>query len=121
RLAGAGREEADVAAAGLVLAGGLHGEPGVPGVQRRADGAYHVDLSWTPPRTDGTVTEYQVQLDGRAATSLVFGGNPPRENATYSFYLGPEAGVRHRVRIRAMLPDGTWGGFSAERTVTTGP
>ncbi|MFE0440837.1 fibronectin type III domain-containing protein [Streptomyces nigra] len=88
---------------------------------RRADGAYHVDLSWTPPRTDGTVTEYQVQLDGRAATSLVFGGNPPREKATYSFYLGPEAGVRHRVRIRAMLPDGTWGGFSAERTVTTGP
>ena len=88
---------------------------------RRADGAYHVDLSWTPPRTDGTVTEYQVQLDGRAATSLVFGGNPPRGKATYSFYLGPEAGVRHRVRIRAMLPDGTWGGFSAERTVTTGP
>ncbi|MGW0145538.1 fibronectin type III domain-containing protein [Streptomyces sp. NPDC003333] len=88
---------------------------------RRADGAYHVDLRWTPPRTDGTVTEYQVQVDGRAATSLVFGGKPPRGTATYSFYLGPEAGVRHRVRIRAMLPDGTWGGFSAERTVTTGP
>ncbi|MEU0220885.1 hydrolase, partial [Streptomyces sp. NPDC006265] len=24
------------------------------------------------------------------------------------------------VRLRAMLPDGTWGGFSAERAVTTG-
>lgn len=86
----------------------------------REDGAYHLDLSWIPPRTDGVVTEYQVHLDGRAATSLVYGGNAPRERATYSFYLGPERGVSHRVRIRGRLPDGTWGGFSTERTVTTG-
>jgi chitodextrinase len=88
--------------------------------RREADGAYHLDLSWTPPRTDGVVTEYQVHLDGRAATSLVFGGTPPRGRTTYSFYLGREAGERHRVRIRARLPDGTWGGLSAERSVTTG-
>ena len=86
----------------------------------RADGAYYLDLSWVPPHTDGVVTEYQVRLDGRTATTLVFGGTPPRERATYSFYLGPESGVGHRVRIRGRLPDGTWGGFSAERTVTTG-
>lgn len=84
------------------------------------DGAYYLDLSWVPPRADGVVTEYQVQLDGRPATSLVFGGNPPNGRATYSFYVGREAGVTQRVRIRARLPDGTWGGFSAERTVTTG-
>lgn len=87
---------------------------------RRADGAYHLDLAWIPPRTDGVVTEYQVHLDGRPATSLVFGGTAPRDRATYSFYLGRDAGVSHRVRIRAKLPDGTWGGFSTERTVTTG-
>lgn len=87
---------------------------------RRVDGAYHLDLDWVPPRTDGVVTEYQVHLDGRPATSLVFGGAAPRDRATYSFYLGPEAGAGHRVRIRAKLPDGTWGGFSTERTVTTG-
>lgn len=87
---------------------------------RRADGAYHLDLSWVPPDVDGVVTEYQVHLDGRAATSLVFGGDAPRGRATYSFYVGTEAGVTHRVRIRPMLPDGTWGAFSAERTVTTG-
>lgn len=87
---------------------------------RRADGAYYLDLAWVPPRTDGVVTEYQVHLDGTAATSLVFGGTAPRERATYSFYLGREAGAGHRVRLRARLPDGTWGGFSAERTVTTG-
>ncbi|MGW0599318.1 fibronectin type III domain-containing protein [Streptomyces sp. NPDC002776] len=84
------------------------------------DGAYYIDLSWVPPRADGRITEYQVHLDGKPATSVVFGGDEPLEKATYSFYAGEEAGVRHRVRLRARLPDGTWGGFSAERTVTTG-
>jgi hypothetical protein len=87
----------------------------------RADGAYYVDLSWVPPRVDGEIAEYEIHLDGRRATSLVFGGSAPRDRATYSFYVGRAAGVTHRVRVRAMLPDGTWGGFSAERTVTTGP
>ncbi|GAA2474210.1 fibronectin type III domain-containing protein [Streptomyces longisporus] len=86
----------------------------------RAGGAYYLDLRWTPPRTDGVVTEYQISLDGSVATSLVYGGDAPRDRASYSFYVGRDAGVRHRVRIRARLPDGTWGGFSAERTVTTG-
>ncbi|MEV5355371.1 fibronectin type III domain-containing protein [Streptomyces sp. NPDC052693] len=93
---------------------------GFRATSHHADGAYHIDLSWVPPRVDGVVTQYQVELDGRAATSLVFGGNPPRGRATYSFYVGRDSGVTHRVRIRAMLPDGTWGGFSAKRTVTTG-
>ncbi|MFD9394020.1 fibronectin type III domain-containing protein [Streptomyces sp. NPDC060000] len=87
---------------------------------RLADGAYYIDLSWVPPRVDGVVTEYQIQLDGRPATSLVWGGTPPPGKATYSFYVGRQKGVGHRVRIRARLPDGTWGAFSAERTVTTG-
>ncbi|MGW8833063.1 fibronectin type III domain-containing protein [Streptomyces massasporeus] len=86
----------------------------------REDGAYQLDLSWVPPRVDGEITEYQIHLDGRPATSLVYGGTAARERATYSFYAGRRAGVTHRVRVRAMLPDGTWGGFSAERVVTTG-
>ncbi|MFI8189264.1 fibronectin type III domain-containing protein [Streptomyces sp. NPDC085946] len=101
-------------------AGGATAPTGFRVTSRAADGAYHLDLSWVPPRTDGVITEYQVHLDGRPATSLVFGGNAPRDRATYSFYVGRESGVRHRVRLRAKLPDGTWGGFSAERTVTTG-
>nr|WP_234047067.1 fibronectin type III domain-containing protein [Streptomyces adelaidensis] len=87
---------------------------------RRADGAYSIELSWVPPRTDGVVTEYEIQLDGEPATTLVWGGTPPRDRATYGFYVGREAGVAYRVRIRAKLPDGTWGGYSAERTVRTG-
>ncbi|MEU6318653.1 fibronectin type III domain-containing protein [Streptomyces sp. NPDC047009] len=86
----------------------------------RAGGAYHLDLAWVPPRVDGLVTEYRIDLDGQPATSLVWGGTAPRAEATYSFYVGREAGVTYRVRIRAKLPDGTWGGYSAERTVTTG-
>ncbi|EGX55230.1 sugar hydrolase [Streptomyces zinciresistens K42] len=86
---------------------------------RRAEGAYYLDLSWVPPRADGVIAEYQIQLDGRDATSLVFGGNPPGERVTYSTYLTPDTGVSRRVRVRARLPDGTWGGFSAERSVTT--
>ncbi|MCX4759510.1 fibronectin type III domain-containing protein [Streptomyces sp. NBC_01275] len=87
---------------------------------RAADGAYYIDLSWVAPRVDGVVTEYGVQLDGEPATSLVWGGTPPRGRAAYSFYAGRDAGVGHRVRLRARLPDGTWGAYSAERTVTTG-
>ncbi|MGW0712654.1 fibronectin type III domain-containing protein [Streptomyces sp. NPDC002643] len=88
---------------------------------RDDDGAYSLVLSWLPPRADGVITEYEIQLDGRPATTLVWGGTPPEGRATYSFYAGRESGVSYRVRIRAKLPDGTWGGFSAERTVTTRP
>ncbi|MET7453420.1 fibronectin type III domain-containing protein [Streptomyces sp. NPDC005574] len=86
----------------------------------RAAGAYYIDLTWVPPRTDGAVTEYQVHLDGRPATSLVYGADAPRDRAAYSFYVGREDRATHRVRVRARLPDGTWGGFSPELTVTTG-
>ncbi|MFH8293123.1 fibronectin type III domain-containing protein [Streptomyces sp. NPDC018059] len=86
----------------------------------RADGAYYIDLSWAPPRTGGAVTEYQIQLDGRTATSLVFGGTAPRDKARHSFYIGRKAGERHQVRIRPKLPDGTWGAYSPTRAVTTG-
>ncbi|MGW2781113.1 fibronectin type III domain-containing protein [Streptomyces populi] len=86
----------------------------------RRDGAYYIDLAWTAPEVDGVITEYRIQLDGRAVTSLVWGGSPPSGTCTHSFYIGREADVTHRVRIRAKLPDGTWGALSAERTVTTG-
>ncbi|MET7519189.1 fibronectin type III domain-containing protein [Streptomyces sp. NPDC005480] len=87
---------------------------------RRAGGAYYIDLSWTPPRTGGTVPAYRICLDGRQATTLVWGDAPPKGTARNSFYVGKESGVRHRVRIRAQLPDGTWGAYSVERSVTTG-
>ncbi|MFJ3803437.1 fibronectin type III domain-containing protein [Streptomyces sp. NPDC090088] len=85
------------------------------------DGAYYLDLAWDPPHADGVITEYQIQLDGGTTTSLVWGGTPPKGRSTSSFYVGRDHGVVHHVRLRARLPDGTWGGWSARRTVTTGP
>ncbi|GGV41059.1 hydrolase [Streptomyces longisporoflavus] len=87
---------------------------------REDDGAYYIVLAWTPPRTGGAVAEYQIHLDGKTATSLVFGGTAPRDKAEHDFYVGKKPGDTHRVKLRAKLPDGTWGGWSAERTVTTG-
>ncbi|WP_313897033.1 fibronectin type III domain-containing protein [Streptomyces sp. GC420] len=87
---------------------------------RHASGAYHLDLSWTPPRTGGEVTDYQIHIDGELATTLVWGAKAPRGRAAYSLRLGDEPGTTYRVRLRARLPDGKWGAFSAERTVTTG-
>ncbi|MFD5183091.1 fibronectin type III domain-containing protein [Streptomyces sp. NPDC058372] len=86
---------------------------------RRTDEGHYIDLTWVAPRTGGEVTEYQIRLDGKQDTSLVWGGKVPEE-AKYSFFVGKEAGVKHRVKLRAKLPDGTWGGFSPERTVVTG-
>ncbi|MEB3961559.1 fibronectin type III domain-containing protein [Streptomyces kunmingensis] len=87
---------------------------------RRADGAYYIDLAWTPPETGGEVPAYQVFLDGEQATTVMWGESAPPDAAKYSFYIGKDAGARHRVKIRGQLPDGTWGAFSPERTVTTG-
>ncbi|MFF7356352.1 fibronectin type III domain-containing protein [Streptomyces filipinensis] len=93
---------------------------GFTAATHRAGGAYYLDLSWDPPRVDGVITEYQIRLDDTSATSLVWGGTPPHGRARYSFYVGRSAGERHRVRLRARLPDGTWGGWSAQREATTG-
>lgn len=83
-------------------------------------GAYYLDLAWDPPRVDGVITEYQIRLDAATTTSLVWGGTPPTGRSAYSFYVGRNHGVGHHVRLRARLPDGTWGGWSAVRSVTTG-
>ncbi|MFF2060614.1 fibronectin type III domain-containing protein [Streptomyces sp. NPDC058200] len=85
-----------------------------------ADGAYYADLSWLAPKTGTEVPSYQIYLDGKFATTLVWGGDVPRGRATYSVYVSKKAGETYRVKIRAKLPDGNWGRFSAERTVVTG-
>lgn len=89
-------------------------------VSREEDGAYHIDLSWNPPETDGVVMQYRIQLNREQTTSLVWGGDPPKGRAKHSFYADREKGVTYRVRIQAMLPDGTFGAYSPERVVVTG-
>ena len=83
-------------------------------------GAHYLDLSWLAPDTGAPVPSYEIYLDGVFATTLVWGGSAPSGRASHSVYAGREPGTVHTVKIRAMLPDGTWGRFSPERTVVTG-
>ncbi|NBE56938.1 fibronectin type III domain-containing protein, partial [Streptomyces boluensis] len=85
------------------------------------DHAHYLDLKWTPPDTGGDVSEYQIHLNGKQATTLMWGAKAPKGQAKHSFFITREAGLTYRVKLRAKLPDGNWGAFSAERTVTTGP
>ncbi|MFD3842739.1 fibronectin type III domain-containing protein [Streptomyces sp. NPDC058642] len=84
------------------------------------DKAYYLDLSWTPPRSDGLVAEYQVYLDEVFVTTLAGGDEARGGRARHTVNLGTEEGRTYDVRIRPRLPDGTWGAFLMERTVTTG-
>lgn len=84
------------------------------------DGAYYLDLSWLPPEIDGDVPSYEIHLNGKLTTTLVWGNNPPVGRSTESVYAGKKPGVTYKVKIRAKLPDGEWGRFSPELTVVTG-
>ncbi|UUN30116.1 fibronectin type III domain-containing protein [Streptomyces sp. FIT100] len=87
----------------------------------RADGAAHtIDLAWTPPKTGAPVKEHQLYLNGAFATTIVWGTEPPPGRATYSFTVTDKPGTRYSVKLRAKLPDGNWGDFSAQRTVVIG-
>ncbi|WP_405805081.1 fibronectin type III domain-containing protein [Streptomyces sp. NBC_00210] len=77
----------------------------------------NVDLSWTPPPTGGPVKEHQLFLNGKLATTIVWGAAPPTGKATYTFMVTDKPGTRYSVKLRAKLPDGKWGDFSAQRTV----
>ncbi|OEJ41679.1 hydrolase [Streptomyces agglomeratus] len=88
---------------------------------RTKDGARGIELEWTPPRVGrgGEVREHQLFIDGELATTIVWGGDPPAGTATYHFTVGEPPGTRYSVKLRAKLPDGKWGDFSAQRTVVT--
>lgn len=87
----------------------------------KAAGVPTVELSWHPPATGGPVTSYQLFLDGRLTTTIVFGAAPPPGRASYSLTVSAEKpGTRYSVKLRAQLPDGKWGDFSAQRTVVIG-
>jgi chitodextrinase len=77
-----------------------------------------IDLSWVPPETGGIVTEYQIYLDGEYVTTLVWGVEAPRDRVEHSVMIEDQPGRSYRVKTRARLPDGHWGAFSPEATVT---
>ncbi|MFC8916209.1 fibronectin type III domain-containing protein [Streptomyces sp. NPDC057116] len=78
-----------------------------------------VDLTWTPPDTGAPVKEHQLFLNGAFATTIVWGAQPPPGPVRHTFTVTDKPGTRYTVKVRAKLPDGTWGDFSAQRTVVT--
>lgn len=84
------------------------------------EGAYYLDLSWLPPEVDGQVPSYEIHLNGKLTTTLVWGNKPPVGKTTESVFAGEKPGVSYKVKIRAKLPDGEWGSFSPELTMVTG-
>ncbi|MGW0554125.1 fibronectin type III domain-containing protein [Streptomyces sp. NPDC002926] len=76
-----------------------------------------VELTWTPPQTGGPVKEHQLFLNGKPATTIVWGTAPPAGKATYTIMVTDMPGTRYSIKLRARLPDGKWGDFSAQRTV----
>ncbi|MFI6644858.1 fibronectin type III domain-containing protein [Streptomyces sp. NPDC050504] len=88
---------------------------------RAVPGAEGIDLSWDPPKTTGgaPVSSYELYLNGKPATTVLFGGEPPEGRAAYRISTDLVApGTRYSIKLRARLPDGKWGDFSAQRTVT---
>jgi chitodextrinase len=76
-----------------------------------------VDLTWTPPKTDEPVKAHELYLNGKLATTIVWGAQPPAGTAAYTLTVTDKPGTRYSIKLRAKLPDGKWGDFSAQRTV----
>ncbi|MGW5115894.1 fibronectin type III domain-containing protein [Streptomyces noursei] len=86
---------------------------------------HYVNLTWTVPKGQGQITTYQVYLNGKFAQTFMWGsGDPvlpiPTGNASREVLVGAHPNMTYQVKIRAQLGDGTWGAFSAEKSVTTG-
>ncbi|MFJ1589053.1 fibronectin type III domain-containing protein [Kitasatospora albolonga] len=90
---------------------GLRAEVGKEGAD------FTVDLSWDQPETGGVIPAYQLHLNGKLTTTIVWGGTPPKGRAGYRLTLADPPGTRYSVKLRAKLPDGKWGDFSAQPTI----
>ncbi|MFI2213167.1 fibronectin type III domain-containing protein [Streptomyces sp. NPDC020141] len=75
-----------------------------------------IDLSWSPPKADGDIESHELFLNGKPATTIVW-GTMPTGKAKYTMTVTDPPGTRYSIKLRAKLPDGKWGDFSAQRTV----
>ncbi|MEU6210795.1 fibronectin type III domain-containing protein [Streptomyces sp. NPDC047023] len=81
-----------------------------------------VTLSWTAPDTGRETSEYELFVNGRSTTVVQFGaGAVPAGRVEHRLSVSEPAGTTWAVKLRARLPDGNWGAFSAERTITLTP
>ncbi|MFG2997372.1 fibronectin type III domain-containing protein [Streptomyces sp. NPDC048340] len=77
-----------------------------------------VTLSWTAPDTGRETSEYELYVNGAPTTVIQFGiGAVPAGRAEHRLTVTEPAGTVWSVKLRARLPDGNWGAFSAERRI----
>lgn len=80
-----------------------------------------VTLSWTAPDTGRETREYQLYVNGQPTTVIQFGAGAVAPSATrraeHRLTVTEPAGTEWAVKLRARLPDGNWGAFSAERRI----
>ncbi|APU44189.1 hydrolase [Streptomyces sp. TN58] len=78
-----------------------------------------VTLTWTAPDTGRATTEYELYVNGRPTTVIQFGaGAVPAGRVEHRLTVAEPTGTEWSVKLRARLPDGNWGAFSAERRIT---
>ncbi|MFG2994510.1 fibronectin type III domain-containing protein [Streptomyces sp. NPDC048257] len=78
-----------------------------------------VSLTWTAPVTGRETTEYELYVNGLPTTVIQFGaGAVPTGRAEHRLTVTEPAGTVWTLKLRARLPDGNWGSFSAERRIT---
>ncbi|MFF8598367.1 fibronectin type III domain-containing protein [Streptomyces sp. NPDC015232] len=76
-------------------------------------------VTWTPPRATGPGKEHQLHLNGRFATTIVWGADPGPGPVSHTLTVPTTPGLRYALTLRARLADGTWGDFSAPVTAVT--
>lgn len=78
-----------------------------------------VTLAWTAPDTGRETAEYELYVNGRPTTVIQFGaGAVPSGRVEHRLTVAEPTGTVWAVKLRARLPDGNWGSFSAERRIT---
>uniref|UniRef100_A0AAU2JIJ4 Fibronectin type III domain-containing protein n=1 Tax=Streptomyces sp. NBC_00049 TaxID=2903617 RepID=A0AAU2JIJ4_9ACTN len=78
-----------------------------------------VTLTWTAPDTGRETSEYELHVNGRPTTVIQFGaGAVPSGTAEHRLTVTEPSGTVWTLKLRARLPDGNWGAFSAERSIT---
>ncbi|MEU7554722.1 fibronectin type III domain-containing protein [Streptomyces sp. NPDC044571] len=79
-----------------------------------------VTLTWTAPDTGRATTAYELHVNGRPVTVIQFGAGavpPPGGTVEHRLTVAEPAGTVWVLRLRARLPDGNWGAFSADRRI----
>ncbi|MFF5445526.1 fibronectin type III domain-containing protein [Streptomyces sp. NPDC012888] len=77
-----------------------------------------VTLSWLPPDTGHETRTYELHVDGRPTTVIQFGeGAAVGGRTEHRLTVAEPPGTVWQLKLRARLPDGGWGSFSAERRV----